>query len=389
MPCWKGPHVRIGIDARNLYLSRPKGLGRYLKGLLTALLGIAPEHSYVLFYDADQAINIPLWHHDSIINAPLRAKSEELWEQWHLPCAALKFDIDVFHSPANTTMAWSSCPVIMTLHDTLSHDAARNWGMRLNLYWNYLQPQAYNRVFGFITATEYSKNKLSDRFRLEKDKIQVIAHGIEDDFRVPVPNAVEAQRARFDLNKPYFFMLGGTTARKNIKTLLQAFERFCLSESQTSLVISGVKNQKGLQDQIRALSCAGRVRLLDYVTEEELIALYNGAQAFVFPSLDEGFGLPPLEAMACGAPVVASDASCIPEVVGDAAFLADCRTPDSLADALLYLYHNETLRRELREKGLQHVKKFRWEDAARKTLEVYERAAGMKSIREVEYQIIR
>ena len=368
--------MRIGIDARVLYAPQLKGIGRYLQHLLDHLVLADGGHEYLLFYDEGSAVVDRTPRHPGVKAVPVEARSEELWEQWALPRMARRLDVDLFHSPANTTMCWAPCPVVVTLHDADSHRMAAQWGRRAQWYWNGLQRWAYRRTRRFIAPSAFGKQQLMQCLQIPGQRIRVVPHGIAARYHRTDPATVSAWMARYDLHQPYLFTAGARSARKNIPSLLRAFDQVARQRPGVTLVVSGVAGVRDVEAVRSQLANRQRIRCVPHLEEPELIAAYSGAEVFVFPSLNETFGFPPLEAMACGAPVVASNATCMPEVLGDAAFLVDCTRPEPLAEAILKVLGDPALQAQLVERGLARARQFRWEQAARETLAVYEEAVG-------------
>jgi len=367
--------MRIGIDARALTATHLKGIGRYCENLICSLSRIYAKHDYVLFCSGSSSLPDRIIGNDHITEVRVQAANGFLWEQWALPLAIRKNQIDVFHSPANSTMLWTPCPTILTLHDTMTHQYARSWGGKENIYWNTLQTIAYRRLNKIIAPSQFSKSQICAEFKINPDRVEVIYQGVSSRFRVMDREAVEMQLKSFKLPNPFIFAVGSKLERKNIRTLIEAFDGISQKVGRLELVIAGLQGYQPIEQAVNALRDPSRVRLLGYINEEELIAFYNRAALFIFPSLNEGFGIPPVEAMACGAPVIASNASCIPEVVGDGGLLVDCKTPEPLAVAMAQVLANTTVRDSLRSNGIARAKHFTWEETARKTLKVYEQAA--------------
>ena len=366
--------MRIGIDARVLYAPQIKGVGRYLQYLLNHLSEMNGGHEYVLFYDPRiaSADRTPRSHRVKAI--PITARAEEIWEQWALPNAVRRAGLDLFHSPANTTMLWPPCPTVITLHDTMSHQAARGWGRWENFYWNSVQRWAYRSVRCHVTPTQFSRQQIIDELRLPQERIVVVYHGIGQTYHPVSQSEILRWKESYNVQSPYVFVAGARLARKNIPTALRAFDLIAKQMGQIQLVVSGVSGVPEIETLVAQLSSRARIRLLPHLDEPDLVVAYSGAELFVFPSLRETFGFPPLEAMACGVPVIASNATCIPEVVGDGAYLVDCAQSQPLAQAMIKVLEDSTLRAALINRGLARAKQFRWERAAEQTLGVYKKA---------------
>ena len=230
------------------------------------------------------------------------------------------------------------------------------------------------------TVSEYSRQDLLDIYKLSPEKVVVTYNGVESSFtpQPSVPNEAEAVRKRFGVSRDFLLAVGSLQPRKNLVRLIRAYARLRSEREdfRPQLVIVGRKLWLASEifDEVKRQRWADDVILTGYVADEDLPALYRAARAFVYPSLFEGFGLPPLEAMASGTPVVTSDVSSLPEITGDAALLIDPNDERALANALIEIMNNDRLRAELREKGIAQAKKFTWRDAAEKTLRLYKEA---------------
>ncbi len=365
--------MRIGIDARVLG-GEIKGIGRYLEHLLSALASVNGKHEYVLFYDAKKPRKISLSLDSGMTEENLSAPNDELWEQWVLRQAIRKYRINIFHSPANTTMLWPICPTVVTLHDAMSHRYAKNWGCRENFYWNYVQKKAYRKSFRLITPSKFAKDQLVDELSITPEQIRVIYHGISERYQKATPAVIEAWREKYGIKSSYIFIAGGKLKRKNIPTAIQAFHMIAPQFQDKDLVVSGVESVSAVREVVQKSQNRDRIHLIPHLGQEDLIAAYSGTELFIFPSLEETFGFPPVEAMACGAPVVASNASCIPEVLGSAAYFVDTKEPEPLAQAIVTVLKDDNLRADLTRKGLERARQFKWENTARETLAVYEEA---------------
>ena len=364
--------MRIGIDGRVLYRSEIKGVGRYLQHLLNHLISANGGHEYFLFYNPQDLAQNGLELPRSIVKIPISANSDELWEQWELPKAVRKNQLDIFHSPANTTSVLLGCKTIVTLHDAMSHRFAIRWGRRENFYWNYVQKWAYRKVSKFITPSFFAKCQIVDELSISEQKIKVIYHGISETYQKADLAAVNAWREKYGVKGPYIFIAGGRLERKNIPMAIQAFDIALEKIKPINLVISGVKGVKAVETIVEKIKNHHHICLLPHLHETDLISAYSGAEVFIFPSLEETFGFPPVEAMACGVPVIASNASCIPEVLGDGAYLVDCHQRGLLAEAITTVVNSPDLQRDLIRRGTERVTKYKWEFAAKKTLAVYD-----------------
>jgi glycosyltransferase involved in cell wall biosynthesis len=226
-----------------------------------------------------------------------------------------------------------------------------------------------------LTDSEFTKQDILRLFRIRADKVIAVHLGISSQFRILSKREREEFRTRKGLTKPYVLFVGNPKPHKGIATLLQAFFRIVPSFPEVDLVLAGgiLPRNSFDADLIEIAGMGARVKVLGQISDIELVGLYNCAEILVVPSLYEGFGLPALEAMACGTSVIVSDAGSLPEIVGDAALIFQAGNPDSLADSIDSLLRNGRLRTDMIERGKKQVRKYSWKETAKKTLEVYER----------------
>jgi glycosyltransferase involved in cell wall biosynthesis len=284
--------------------------------------------------------------------------------------------MDVYHETNHIPMPFKG-PIVVTMHDLSLH------------LWPETHPkgrrQHYQRYFyrrlpwatHFITVSESTKKQMVEHLDIKPDKITVTHNGVDNDLRkMPVQEA-EAALSFYGLAYgSYILYVGTLEPRKNISALLEAYS-FLPKKTQAAfpLILAGGKGwlMDNLEDEIRRLDIASTTVLTGYVPREHLPALYSGATVFVYPSLYEGFGLPPLEAMACGTPVITSNVSSLPEVVGDAGIMVDPYDVKRLRDEIERVLEDSSLRASLGDRGVARAKHFTWENCARQTLDVYNR----------------
>jgi glycosyltransferase involved in cell wall biosynthesis len=236
--------------------------------------------------------------------------------------------------------------------------------------------QATRQARLLITDSEYSKQDLITHFQVPAEKVEVILPAAEHrDCPPESPGLTPDIASQYGITKPYIFYVGKHHPYKNIKTLIRAFNVHSKVYEQYQLVIAGKKERRreDLYQEAHSLRAGSSIVFTDFVPEDELFELYRHARLFVFPSLYEGFGLPPLEAMACGVPVITSNAASLPEVVGDAAIQVEPLDVQGMADAMQAILTNDDLWKNLHLKGLQRAKHFSWDTAAQQLVAIYER----------------
>lgn len=223
---------------------------------------------------------------------------------------------------------------------------------------------------GIIAVSEATRRDLIERLGVDPSKIRVIPHGVAGSYQPAEPATIASVRCRYDLSDQYILAVGTIHPRKNLERLIQAFEHVALEHPSLQLVLCGNEGWRASAtlDRARRSPFADRIVHIGYVPESDLPALYSGATVTAFVSLYEGFGLPAVESMACGTPVVAANRSALPEVCGDAALLADPFDSIAIAESLKRLLDDDVLRRDLIERGFQRAKQFTWQSCAHETL---------------------
>ncbi len=365
--------MRIAIDAR-LWAEPRSGIGRYTRSLTEHLLRLAPEERWILYVDRPPGPSAP--------GAEIRCLATPrrlLWSLWHASRDLRRRPVDVFHGVTGFELPpRGTGALVTTVHDLVPLQlpglvpARHRWAVRC------LLGGALRRASRIIAVSESTRAELLARYRLPPARVTVVPEAAAAHFAPPAPAALAAVKTRYGLARPYVLFVGFLEPKKNLGVLLQAVARLHRRGAwgSTELVVAGAPGWgPDPARQARALGLDGLVRFVGPVPDADLPALYGGATAFAFPSLWEGFGLPVLEAMAAGAPVVASDRGALPEVTAGAALHVD-PTPEPLAEALGQVLADAALRDRLRAAGLARAAEFSWERTARETLAVYRAAAA-------------
>ncbi len=303
-----------------------------------------------------------------------------VWEQSVQPLAAWRERLDLLHALAYVTPALAPCPTIVTVHDlsfVLYPEAFRPFN---RLYLRTMTRRSVLRSRRILADSFSTRDDLVRLWGIPRGRISVVHAAVEDDY-CPAPLAqVEEFRRQRGLPERFVLYLGTLEPRKNVTAVVDAFARWvqATGDSATHLVLAGAKGwyYEQVFRRVQEVGLPDRVHFPGYVPSAELPAWYRAATAFIYPSLYEGFGLPPLEAMACGTPVITSNTSSLPEVVGDAALLVDPYDIDAIADALARLLADADLRQQLRAAGLARARRFSWEQTARETIAAYRLALG-------------
>jgi glycosyltransferase involved in cell wall biosynthesis len=363
--------MRIGIDARLVYYSQA-GIGQYIFHLVSGLARVDAENEYVLLQSRKDETTI--LDQSNFRRVSLWTPSHHRLERYSLNVELVRLGLDVLHSPDFIPPHRPSCKSVITVHDLafllyphfLTKESAR--------YYGHID-QAVRWTDHIISVSESTKRDTVQHLGVPEDKITVVHEAANPIFRpVDREEAKEQVRNRHGIDAPYVLFVSTIEPRKNVPTLLRAMWqlRRCYKED-VQLVLAGgqgwlVEDVFAVVAELKLEPC---VRFLGRVSSEELLYLYNAAELLAHPAFYEGFGLPPLEAMACGLPVVVSNVASLPEVVADAGLLIDPQDVDELTVAMWRVLNDTALGAEMREKGLRQAARFSWERAASETLEIY------------------
>lgn len=368
--------MHIGIDAHAIG-GQQGGNETYIRNLIKALAQIDAFNRYTLYFNRREAAREWRGRYSNfevrllppptpIIRVPV-ALSVELS---HRP-------VDLLHVQF-TAPPWCPSPLVATIHDLAFEHLPQTFTRRGRFQLRLTVRHTARRATRIATVSEFSRADLIRTYNLSPDKVAVTPNGVEEAFSPRSQRADEAMeiRRQFGIQRDFLLAVGSLQPRKNLSRLLSAYRkvRIELGDSAPQLVIVGRRLwlYRQILAEIDRQPWASDVIVTDYVPESVLPALYRAARLFVYPSLFEGFGLPPLEAMACGTPVVTSSTSSLPEVVGNAAVLVDPYDETQLARAMIEATTDEHLRLRLRTAGLERARQFTWKSAAEKTLALYE-----------------
>jgi glycosyltransferase involved in cell wall biosynthesis len=372
--------VRIGLDARLIFYQRA-GIASYIRGLIQGLSRLNPPHEFVVYQsrrDPDPISLPPSW-----CLRTLWTPSRHRFERPLLAAELLGSGLDVLHCPdlLSPTRLLTSRKTAITIHDVAYLKYPEVLTPESQRYFGQIGP-AVDSADVVIAVSENTKRDLMAFLDAPDEKIVVIPEAPDPEYQ-PLSQEVSGPvLERLGVEAPYFLFVGTIEPKKNVLNLLRAYAAFRgLNRSNGKLPLLVLAGRKGwMYGQALALAkelaISEHLRFLGFVPRSDLAALYNGAVALVYPSLYEGFGLPVLEAMACGAPVVTSSASSLPDVAGDAAICTPPKDVEALTEALGRVWSSGDLRGELRRKGFARAKNFTWAKTAEMTLAVYERLAG-------------
>lgn len=349
--------MKIAFDIRPVHF-KGTGIGIYTKKIFEELKKRNIEDYLFL----DGPVNL---------NNTLKEKIFfNLWEQLKLPFTLKRAKAKIYHSTKNVGIPlFKTCKYIITIHDVIPYVFPKQYYPN-KLKWLIYRFKTRISIMNsdvIITISNYSKNDIVKYLKVPPGKIKVIYLGFDNENDKPNIEEINKVREKFGIKNRYLLGIGGNEYRKNVGTLIKAYlELKDEKQIDMQLVVVGKPWNSSKYP-------GGETGIVytDYVTNEELLALYSGAEVFVFPSLYEGFGLPPLEAMACETPVIASNVSSIPEIVGDAAILVDPSDIQAIKNSIYCLYDNEDLKKKLIQKGLDRIKLFSWAETVNELEQVY------------------
>lgn len=368
--------MNIGIDIRTLSFRRG-GISQYTYNLLKNMLRIDLANTYFLFnynkspYEWD---NFRGNVKEIILRLPQRYGGRTYWEMVFPPFAAWKYDLDLWFSPDFSVPRFLKIPRVAAIHDLIFmnfYDPESRYSKKLQASVAYAMKHAAK----IIVTSHYTLEDLRKLFPLDDAKVAVIPLAADDRFHPIEKHLVSIVLKRYSINFPYILFVGEISNRKNLLRLLTAFH--LLKEdgriSGRKLLMVGKRTSDTVQilHEVSKLGISDDVFFTGYIPDEDLPFIYNGADVFVFPSLYEGFGIPPLEAMQCQIPVVASNATSIPEVVGEDALLFDPHEPADIAEKIDAVINAKIDINDLKAKAKRQVEKFSWAITAKQTMQIF------------------
>jgi glycosyltransferase involved in cell wall biosynthesis len=385
--------MKIAINA--LFFKYPtSGSGQYLTHLLKGLAEVDQENNYVLFGPQPidnnllpQGVPLQTRFPYRVAPVPTFAASNEniekvFWEQLTAPAAARRAGVDLFHVPHFAPPLFRRTPTIVTIHDVIPlRLPLYRAGTRVGMYMRLVARAAHSANL-IITVSQHAKLDIINALKIRADRIRVIYEAAGEEYHpITDPGVLAATRARYGVGERYILYLGGLDQRKNVPQLVRAFAHLYqqLDDPNLQLLIAGNPDKQSgpLFPDPRPIAAdlgmTGQI-IYRFIEEEDKPAIYSAASLFVFPSLYEGFGLTPLEAMSCGAPVVCSDRTSLPEVVGKAALLIDPEDIGAMVEAMRSVLTNSELEADLRARSLEQAKWFSWRKTARETIAAYKEA---------------
>lgn len=376
--------MKIGIEGQRLFRKKKHGMDMVALELIRNLQKIDHENEYVIFVKPDEDDHV-FPETDNFRIVKLEGGFYPFWEQIALPRAARREGCDILHCTSNTAPVRTSIPLVVTLHDIIymesgyrkilsgSGSSYQKFG---NVYRKLVVPRIMKTSQKIITVSNFERNRISEFFHLNGSKrLEAVYNGVSEHFK-PVADANELARvkAKYKLPDRFFFFLGNTDPKKNTRGTLKAFSEYVRqtgSESKLVMLDYDEAELVMILESIGDPDLRKRIILTGYVKNTDLPAIYSQCEVFLYPSLRESFGIPILEAMACGVPVITSNTSSMPEISGEAAFIIDPHQPEQIVEAMKQLVDDKELRNNLISKGIRQAAKFSWAAMAEHVLQIY------------------
>jgi len=375
--------MKIAIEGQRLLRVKKHGMDMVALELINELQKLDKENEYVIFVKPDDDKNA-LKDTSNFKIVELAGGPYPTWEQIALPKAAKEEGCDILHCTSNTAPVITDIPLVTTLHDIIYMESisifgkAGTWYQKFgNMYRRFVVPTIVKKSDKIITVSKFEKNRIADFFNFPKNDNRLVAiyNGVTEHFK-QINDKAELNRVKklYNLPKDFLFFLGNTDPKKNTPGVLKAFSNYLKQTGNDTFLVMLDYEQSALDSILADIGdkdLKSRIILTGYVINTDLPAIYNLCSIFLYPSLRESFGIPMLEAMRCGVPVITSNTSSMPEVSGDAAYIIDPYKPEEITTAIIELKNNKVLRDELIIKGLKQSKKFSWKNMAIDVLKLY------------------
>jgi glycosyltransferase involved in cell wall biosynthesis len=375
--------MRIGFDATALP-AEPVGAGRYIVRLARALAAQGAEHELIIFVQRPRRALIdtpPLQNVQWVETQEVRPALRLLWEQTILPQLVRRLNLDLLHSPHYTRPLFLPCASVVTFHDMTFFLYPQLHTRAKRIFFPWMMRRSARLAEAIIADSESTYRDATRILSIPVEKITTVPLGIGEEFH-PISDAHLLQdcRQRYNLPERFVLYVGLVEPRKNLPLLLQAYARLAQQDDPPPLVVVGRMGwmYEEVFRQIESLQLQQRVQFTGYVPDQDLPLVYNLAQCLLYPSRYEGFGFPPLEAMACGTPVITTASSAMQDQVGEAGLLVPPQDEQALFQAMRRLLHDRALQEELSRRGREQARKFTWEQTAFKTLQVYRQAVATR-----------
>ncbi|WP_071146347.1 glycosyltransferase family 4 protein [Bacteroides ihuae] len=372
--------MKIAIEAQRIFRTNKHGMDFVALETIRELQKIDKVNEYFIFVSpgADHCLS----ESEKLHIIELKCPTYPLWEQIALPYAISKLEPDILHCTSNTAPLICATPLILTLHDIIfleqRQSASKSWYQEMGWYYRRIVvPRILSKCKRIITVSNFECNRIRTTLQLPVEQIAAVYNGYSSCFS-PDKKDLSITK-KYIQSEDYLFFLGNTDPKKNTSRVLKSYSIYLQqSTKKRPLLIADLKEEiiDGILEKEEIESIKPYLSFPGYIPNQHLPALYNGAFAFLYPSLRESFGIPMLEAMACGTPIIAGNTSAMPEIAGEGALLVNPFNTEEIAEKLLLLEQNETLYKKQVDYGLERVKLFSWRSAAKALLNIYEKVSS-------------
>ncbi len=373
--------MKIAIEAQRLFRRKKHGMEIVALEIIKELQKADTNNTFFVLAkndEDDQCIS----ETKNFKIKKISAKPYPYWEQIMLPQFLKKIKPDILHCTANTAPLFSSIQLVITIHDVIYMESVnfsgsdyQNFG---NLYRKFIVPKVAKKAKIIITVSEFEKEVIAKRLNVPEKKLRVIYNAVNPQFKIINTEDLLEFKAKYQVPDNFILHFGNTAPKKNTIGVLKAYSLYRDNKKNNfTLVITDCETNyiEGLLQEINKPELIKDIHILNYISFNEMPFLYNLSKVFLYPSHRESFGMPVVEAMACGIPVITSNTSALPEIAGGAAILVDPKNADEIAEQINNLINDTELYSNYKEKGLLNAKRYNWAEAAKKTLDVYKELA--------------
>lgn len=367
----------IGIEAQRIFRKNKHGMDYVVLQEIKELQQIDTENEYYVFVKPGEDRCVESTKNVHIIE--LKCPSYPLWEQWALPRAAKKYGVEILHCTSNTAPIWCNIPLVLTLHDIIFLEPRdkQNHSLYQNMGWLYRRldvPRILNKCRRIITVSNFEMENIISKLGIPRERMAMIYNGYNNWFK-PIEETSDVTK-KYIADEGYFFFLGNTDPKKNTERTLVAYSKYLKQSDVKRKLLMADLDSEYLNDIIQRNHIENikeHILMPGYIVNSDLPYIYNGAFAFLYTSLRESFGIPLLEAMACGTPVITSNTSSMPEIAGHNAILVNPESSDEIAEMMLQLERDEDFYEKQKAIGLERAKLFSWRKTAEQLLRLYQK----------------
>lgn len=367
--------MKIGIEAQRIFRKNKHGMDYVVLQEIKELQKMDTENEYYAFVKPGEDHCVESSKNVNVIE--LNCPTYPLWEQWALPRAAKKYGIEILHCTSNTAPIWCDIPLVLTLHDIIFLEPRdkQNHSLYQNMGWLYRRlnvPRVLDKCHRIITVSNFEMDNIISKLNIPRKRMAMIYNGYNEWFK-PVEDKEEIYK-KYITERGYFFFLGNTDPKKNTERTLVAYSKYLTKSSiKRKLLMADLDSEylNGIIERNHIENIRDNIVMPGYIVNSDLPYIYHSAFAFLYTSLRESFGIPLLEAMACGTPVITSNTSSMPEIGGKDAILVNPEKSDEITDRMLRLETDNDLYERQRAIGLERAKLFSWEKTAENLLKLY------------------